>query len=131
MLTKGWESAIGFHGRYENREVPKILSNIDVLVVPSIWYEAFCLTLREAFLAGVPVIVSNFGAMAEAVDDGETGLLFNVGDCVDLSEKMKQLMTDSRLRTKLAESHKEVATVKESTAALKKVYREISGRSFD
>lgn len=131
VLTKGWESSIQFHGRYENEDLPGILSNLDVLIVPSIWYEAFCLTLREAFLAGVPAIVSNFGAMAEAVEDGETGLLFNVGDCVDLSEKMKLLMTDHRLRRKLAGSPKKVATVAENVAGLKKVYREVSGLAID
>jgi glycosyltransferase involved in cell wall biosynthesis len=131
VLTKGWESSIQLHGRYENEDLPKILSNIDVLVAPSIWYEAFCLTVREGFLAGVPVIASNFGAMAEAIEDGETGLLFNVGDSVDLSRKMGRLMTDHALRRKLAESPKKVYTVEENVAGLKRVYREITGRSID
>ena len=86
---------------------------------------------REGFLAGVPVIASNFGAMAEALENGETGLLFNVGDCVDLSEKMKLLMTNRTLRNKLVESPKKVATIQKNVAALKKVYREISGLSID
>jgi len=131
VLTKGWESSILFHGSYENTKLPEILSEIDILVVPSIWYEAFCLTIREGFLSNTPVIASNYGAMAEAIDDGETGLLFNVGDCVDLSEKMKQLMTDHSLRRKLAESPKHVATVKQSVAALKKVYKDVSGLQID
>ncbi len=131
VLTKGWESSIQFHGRYENKELPGMLSNIDVLVVPSIWYEAFCLTMREGFLAGVPVIASNFGAMAEAVEDNETGLLFNVGDCVDLSRKMARLMDDASLRRKLIESPKNVFTVKENLAGLKKVYSDVSGKVLD
>jgi glycosyltransferase involved in cell wall biosynthesis len=131
VLTKGWESSIQFHGRYENEDLPKILSDVDVLVVPSIWYEAFCLTLREGFLAGVPVIASNFGAMAEGIEDGETGLLFNVGDCIDLSEKMKRLMTDHALRRKIIDAPKKVATIQDNVAGLKKVYREISGLTID
>ena len=131
VLTKGWESSIEFHGRYENADLPGILENLDMLVVPSIWYEAFCLTVREGFLAGLPVICSNFGAMAEAVDDGDTGLLFNVGDCVDLSEKMKRLMTDHALRQRLIESPKRVATIEECVAGLTNVYREASGLTLD
>lgn len=131
VLTKGWESAIQFHGRYENEDLPEILSNLDVLIVPSIWYEAFCLTLREAFLAGVPVIASNFGAMAEAIENGETGLLFNVGDSVDLSEKMKMLMDNPALRNKLADSPKKVATMTDNVQGLKKVYSEITGQPVD
>jgi glycosyltransferase involved in cell wall biosynthesis len=131
VLTKGWESSIQFHGRYENTDLPDILSGLDIVVVPSIWYEAFCLTVREAFLANVPVIASNFGAMAEAIEDGETGLLFNVGDCVDLSEKMKRLMDEPALRKKLIESPKKVATVSENVAGLKKVYSEVSRQPID
>jgi glycosyltransferase involved in cell wall biosynthesis len=127
VLTKGWESSIQFHGRYENQDLPEILSNLDVLVVPSIWYETFSLTLREGFLAGVPVIASNYGAMADAIEDGETGLLFNVGDCVDLSEKMKLLLENASLRRKLIDSPKPVATISENVAALKRIYREVSG----
>ncbi|MBU0753599.1 MAG: glycosyltransferase family 4 protein [Planctomycetes bacterium] len=131
VLTKGWESSIQFHGRYENKDVPGILAGLDVVVVPSIWYEAFCLTIREGFLAGVPVIASNFGAMAEAIEDGETGLLFNVGDSVDLSEKMKLLLDQPALRRKLAAAPKKVATVAENVAGLKRIYREVSGCSID
>lgn len=131
VLSRGWESSIQFHGRYENKDLPEILSTLDVLVVPSIWYEAFCLTVREGFLGGVPVIASNYGAMAEAIEDGETGLLFNVGDSVDLSEKMKLLIDQPALRKKLAAAPKRVATVAENVAGLKKVYREVSGRPID
>lgn len=131
VLTKGWESSISFHGPYDNSQLPQIMSEIDILVVPSIWYEAFCLTIREGFLAQKPVIVSNYGAMAEAIEDGETGLLFNVGDCVDLSEKMKLLMTDHSLRQKLGASEKHVATIQDNVAGLKKIYKEVSGLSMD
>ncbi|MFY7866997.1 glycosyltransferase family 4 protein [Roseateles sp.] len=55
------------------------------LVLPSIWYENFPRTLVEALAAGLPVIASRIGALADLVRDGETGLLFNPGDSDDLS----------------------------------------------
>ena len=101
-LRRGWERAITLHGRYENADLPGILAGLDVLVVPSIWYEAFGLTIREAFLAGVPVVTANHGALAEAVDDGRTGLLFEAGDARSLADALRRLADDPGLRERLA-----------------------------
>jgi len=58
------------------------------LVVPSIWYENFPRTIVEAFAAGLPVIASRIGALADIVTDRKTGLLFNPADPADFAEKM-------------------------------------------
>jgi glycosyltransferase involved in cell wall biosynthesis len=57
-------------------------------IVPSVCYEAFGLTLVEAFSAGLPVIGSRLGAIAEIVADGKTGLLFAPGDSEALAERI-------------------------------------------
>jgi glycosyltransferase involved in cell wall biosynthesis len=62
------------------------------LVLPSIWYENFPRTLVEAFACGLPVIASRIGALADLVDDGVTGLLFEAGDARDLAAKMRWAM---------------------------------------
>ncbi len=59
------------------------------LVLPSICYENFPRTLAEAFGAGLPVIASRIGALAELVEDGVTGLLFEPGDARDLARVMR------------------------------------------
>jgi glycosyltransferase involved in cell wall biosynthesis len=59
------------------------------LVLPSIWYENFPRTLVEAFSAGLPVIASRIGALAELVTEGETGLLFEPGDAAALADRMR------------------------------------------
>lgn len=58
------------------------------LVVPSIWYENFPRTIVEAFAAGLSVIASRIGALADIVRDGETGLLFEPGNPDDLAVKL-------------------------------------------
>lgn len=58
------------------------------LLMPSIWYENFPLTLVEAFACGLPVIASRIGAMAELIEDGRTGLLFEPGSAEDLAKKI-------------------------------------------
>jgi glycosyltransferase involved in cell wall biosynthesis len=58
------------------------------LLMPSIWYENFPLTLVEAFASGLPVIASCLGAMAALIEDGKTGLLFDPGSADDLAKKI-------------------------------------------
>jgi glycosyltransferase involved in cell wall biosynthesis len=58
------------------------------LIMPSIWYENFPRTLVESFACGLPVIASRIGALAELIEDGVTGLLFEAGNPADLASKM-------------------------------------------
>jgi glycosyltransferase involved in cell wall biosynthesis len=58
------------------------------VIVPSVCYETFSMSILEAFVSSTPVIASRIGALAELVRDGETGLLFNPGDPIDLAEKV-------------------------------------------
>lgn len=64
------------------------MNRASALVLPSIWYENFPRTIVEAFATGLPVIASRIGALADLVRDGETGLLFEPGNALDLSNKM-------------------------------------------
>ncbi len=59
------------------------------LVLPSICYENFPRTLVEAFAAGLPVIASRIGALAELVEDGITGLHFEPGNAQDLARTLR------------------------------------------
>ena len=80
---------IYFMGNFDNRQIGEIFSEVDILVVPSIWLENAPLTIQEAFCAKVPVIASRIGGIPELVTDSLNGLLFNPGDANDLAEKMK------------------------------------------
>ena len=59
------------------------------LVMPSLWFENFPRTLVEAYAAGLPVIASRLGALADLVQDGVTGLLAEAGDAADWTAKMR------------------------------------------
>ena len=90
-----------FEGGYEHDDLASILAKLDLVVVPSIWWESFCLTIREAALAAVPVIASEHGAMAEAVDAG-VALGFTPGDAEDLARVLARVLDDADLRAELA-----------------------------
>lgn len=76
-------------GALSTDDVRRRMSDSLALVLPSVWYENFPRTLVEAFGCGLPVIASRLGALAELVEDGVTGLLFNPGDAEDLADKLQ------------------------------------------
>ena len=76
-------------GALSTDDVRRRMSGSLALVLPSVWYENFPRTLVEAFGCGLPVIASRLGALAELVEDGVTGLLFNPGDAEDLADKLQ------------------------------------------
>lgn len=65
-----------------------LMSRSTYLVISSVCYEQFPRTIAEAFACGLPVIASRLGALAEIVDDGRTGLLFESGNAQDLAKKI-------------------------------------------
>lgn len=77
---------IHIHGPVPYDQVGAVLHQFDALIVPSLWYENSPLVIQEARAAGVPVIASRLGALAEKVEDGVTGRLFPPGDAAALAE---------------------------------------------
>jgi glycosyltransferase involved in cell wall biosynthesis len=79
---------VEFLGLQPHKQCINLIKKARFLIMPSLWYETFGLTMIEAFACGKPVIASNLGAMAELVEDGKTGLLFEPGNADDLAEKL-------------------------------------------
>lgn len=115
-------AAIRFEGRFEHQDIADILEGIDVLIVPSLWYENSPLTIHEAFMAGVPVLVSDLGGMAELVETGG-GMTFRAGDHRDLAEKMRLIVENGPLLERLVETIPGVKTIEQDAADLERVYR--------
>lgn len=118
---------IRFHGRYEPADVPSLLASLDVLVVPSLWYEGAPIVIREAFLARVPVITSGHGGMAELIEHGVNGLLFMPGDAADLAAQLRRLITEPGLRQRLADHPQRVLSIEENAARHLELYRSLAG----
>ena len=76
-------------GALDGDTVRARMSSAAALVLPSICFESFPRTLAEAMGCALPVIASRLGALAELVDDGVTGLLFEPGNAADLADKMR------------------------------------------
>ncbi len=101
----------GFNGRVDflgaRDDVESILARSHIFVLPSNW-EGFPLTILEAMRAGLPVIASDVGGVREAVVDGATGYLIPRDDAQLMAERLRRLISDSRLRHTLGKRAREV-----------------------
>ena len=95
---------IGFAGRLDRDEVWQLLSDADLLVVPSLWYETASLAVQEAFAMGTPVIAANHGALAERVVHEKDGLLVPPGDVTELYAAMLRTMYEPEATERPASS---------------------------
>ncbi len=112
-------------GKYEREQLPGILKELDILVVPSIWHENSPLTIQEAFIAGVPVITSNIGGMAELVSDKVDGLHFKVGDSKDLYRKIMMLIENPGLIRKMSANAPSIKSIEEKAQELESIYEDL------
>lgn len=115
---------VRFVGRLNRSAVWSLLAAVDVVVVPSLWYETYCYVLHEAFAAGVPVVASDLGVMAATVRDGVDGLLVAPGDVAAWAAALERLARDpdllASLRANVPQPSEETAHV----AALHDIYLE-------
>lgn len=88
------QPAVQWNGAFRGNQVWSILNHMDVLVVPSRWFENCPTVILEAFAMGVPVIAARAGGMAELVSHGKNGLLFSMNDADDLRAQVKCLLDD-------------------------------------
>jgi len=90
-------------------DVPQILADSDVFVLPSLW-EGLAIALLEAMAAGLPVVVTDVEGVREVVTDGETGLVVPPADDGALVAALGRLLSDPGLRKRLAlAGHEQVA----------------------
>jgi glycosyltransferase involved in cell wall biosynthesis len=76
-------------GHLTTEGILSLMKEAALLVLPSEAYENFPLTALQAFATGLPVIASGHGALAEIVEDGKTGRLFEPGDPDDLASTVE------------------------------------------
>lgn len=106
----------------------EVLAALDVVVVPSLWEENAPLTVQEAFLARLPLVVSDHGGLAEKVREGIDGLRFRPGDPDDLCRVFRRLLDEPGLRERLGSSPPAVPTMDDHVRALERLYEKARAR---
>jgi glycosyltransferase involved in cell wall biosynthesis len=98
--AKGMDGRIHFLG-YRS-DIPSLLKTCDVYVHSS-YSEGFGLSVVEAMACGIPVIASDVDGLSEIVQDKKSGLLFKCADAKDLADKIRSVLQDTGMQTKLKE----------------------------
>ena len=114
---------VRFMGGFDHREIGRVLERIDVLVVPSLWEEAYGLSVDEAKAAGIPVLASRIGGIPEHLVEGKEGFLFTPGSADELERLVRRLAgRPDRVRA-LRPTGDDVVTLFEQGEDVEAVYR--------
>lgn len=84
-------------------DIAEILSITDISVLTS-FKEGFSNTIVESLASGVPVVASDVGGNAEAVEDGKNGFIIEPNTPELTAEKLSYLIEDKKLRNAMSEA---------------------------
>ncbi len=79
-------------GVFSADQIGDVLGQVDVAIVPSIWYENTPIILLEALASNVPAVVTDLGGMTEVVKNGVSGRTFPIGDVHQLRDILQSLI---------------------------------------
>lgn len=95
----GLDERVNFLG--ERNDVPELMENkADIYCLISKW-EGLPRSILEAMRAGLPVIASNVGGVAECVENGQTGYLVEAQNIEELSHTLRLVIPDAGLQQQL------------------------------
>ncbi|MHA2403329.1 MAG: glycosyltransferase family 4 protein [Candidatus Kariarchaeaceae archaeon] len=124
--SKGRENSILFHGEFPHDQLGNVLSEIDVLIVPSVWQENNPRVIQEAFASKTPVVASSVGGITEFVKHEVNGLLFERGNEDDLSRQMYRFINEPDLIQRLRTGISPVKKIENEVEELLEIYEELT-----
>ncbi len=101
VAERGVAERVSFLGSLETDEKALAYACSSVFVAPS-WTEAFPLVIPEAMAAGLPMVVTDVGAIPDYLRDGEDGFLVPPRDPAALADRINRLLDDEPLRSRIA-----------------------------
>lgn len=111
-------------------DVPLVLNSLDIFVLSSV-QEGLGIAAIEAMLAGLPVVVSDAGALVEVAGEGRYASVFRTGDADALAAKLLELAGDAALRARRGAEGREWATrqfgIESHIANLLDLYGKLTG----
>ena len=118
-----------FHEAFPHEQLAAILAGIDILVVPSLWHENSPRVIQEAFASNTPVIASNVGGIAEYVQHGVNGYLFQRGDSASLSTQIQHILENPAQIRQLVANLANVKSIDDEMDEIASIYQELSSGS--
>lgn len=85
------------HGEFAPGQLPSLLRSYDISLHFSNWPETYCISLSEAWSAGVVPIVSDIGALGERVENGVNGFKVPTGEAGSVVALLRRIIADRSL----------------------------------
>ena len=101
---------------------------MDMLIIPSRWYENSPTVILEAQTFGLPVITTRLGGMQELVQHEKSGLLFELNNAKDLRAQIQRLLHEPKLLAQLRSGIPKVPTVDEEVGTIYAHYQQLAGK---
>jgi len=125
VLGRARHPRICWRGKFAHAQRWRALADIDVLVVPSTWYENSPLTIHEARAARVPVIASAIGGIPELVRHGVNGLTFPAGDTAALAACLREVIENPGRLAEWRRSIPPPKTLEAHAAEVEEIYLDL------
>lgn len=123
-LARG-DDRIVFAGSYDHAELSSILSQLDAVIIPSVWYENLPTTGLNAAASGVPVLAADVGGLRELVDDYRCGFTYAADDPRALAALLEELCDSPEQLTQVRNTLTLPAGVEEEAFRMECVYSEL------
>lgn len=110
---------------FTHAELGKVFDEIDVLIVPSLWYETFGFTVLEALSYGVPVVVSEYVGARDLLKNGKYGCVYNQEND-GIGKILKAILSDPKVLIELNRNICDsccIKTMKEHTMEMIDIYK--------
>ncbi len=116
VAAAGLRDRVRFVGNMDDPE--PAFRAADVVVVPSLWNEAFGRVVVEAMGCATPVIATRVGGMAELFDHERHGLYVEKADARALADAVGRVQSDPVLRSRLSKAGRDLALERYSTRSV-------------
>ena len=120
-------------GFMKGKKLFKEIAKSDIVILPSEWYENYPVSIMETLVLGKPVIGARIGGIPEMVKDYETGLTFESGNSIDLSEKIRYMLDNTDKATEMGKNAKMFAEkefdIESHYAKLMEIYEKALSKS--
>ncbi len=131
LKARGLGSRFEYRGSLTREEKFAFLASLDVLCLPSLLPESKGLPVLEAWACGVPVIVSDHGALAELVRETGAGLCFEPRQAASLASALGRMLADSAEAAQLGDLGQAAVrsrfTAERMASAMIALFRRVAG----
>ena len=131
LETLAKDHDVRFLGTFAQHRTREILDTMDLLVIPSRWYENSPLVLLDALASHTPVLVSNVEGLTEFITPGVDGLAFERGSVPSIADCLQRFVDDPSLAARMSA---DTAYVRDTRAMVDDVialYRQVLPHSLE